>query len=56
MIIFIFKATVKLQPTGGPHNFLRTHLRAALAKESGRRNELTERPLFTNNYLHYKYG
>jgi hypothetical protein len=31
-------------------------MRAALVKESDRRNELTKRPLSTNNNLHYKYG
>ena len=42
----------QLQPTGGPHNSLRTHLRAALVytyikREGEGRIELIRMPLFT---------
>jgi hypothetical protein len=51
-----YSRTGQLQPTGGPHNLLRTRMRAApvytyVEGREGGTDDFNRRPLFTNNNL-----
>jgi len=56
-LIIVKNRAGQLQPTKGPHNSLKTQLRATHVQthiKEGGGTEFTRTPLFTNNKLHQK--